>query len=87
MVTISSCMLSYALAVPFYLLVERPFKNLIDLIIFPRSSIFKKHKDVDDDDDETEEDTVLDDNGEPGSPDIDIYAVDNTEEDNRILES
>lgn len=55
LVTISSCITSYIVAIPFYLLVERPFKNFLDLILFPKSSIFKKHKDVDDDDDEDED--------------------------------
>jgi hypothetical protein len=40
------------LAVPFYIFVERPFRNFLDLILFPKSSIFKKMKDVDDDDDD-----------------------------------
>ena len=54
-ITISSCILSYLGAIPFYLLIERPFRNFLDLIFFPRSSIFKKTKDIDDD--ESEEDT------------------------------
>jgi peptidoglycan/LPS O-acetylase OafA/YrhL len=53
-VTVSSCLISYLLAVPFYILVERPFRNFLDLILFPKSSIFKKQKDVDDDDEEEE---------------------------------
>jgi hypothetical protein len=40
------------IAVPFYMIVERPFKNFLDLILFPKSSIFKKQKDLDDDDDD-----------------------------------
>ena len=55
-ITISSCILSYCLAVPFYLLVERPFRNFLDLILFPKSSIFKKQKDLDDSDESTESD-------------------------------
>lgn len=31
---------------------ERPFRNFLDLILFPKSSIFKKMKDVDDDDED-----------------------------------
>lgn len=54
-VTISSCMFSYLLSIPFYLLVERPFKNFLDLILFPKSSIFKKQKDIDDDEDTEDE--------------------------------
>jgi hypothetical protein len=50
----SSVIISYLLAVPFYILVERPFRNFLDLILFPKSSIFKKMKDVDDDDDDDE---------------------------------
>lgn len=38
------------MAVPFYLIVERPFKNFLDLILFPKSSIFKKSKDIEDED-------------------------------------
>lgn len=53
-VTVSSCVISYLLAVPFYILVERPFRNFLDLILFPKSSIFKKQKDVDDDEEEEE---------------------------------
>jgi hypothetical protein len=41
-VTVSSCILSYLLAVPLYILVERPFKNFLDLILFPKSTIFQK---------------------------------------------
>ena len=48
--------MSYLLAVPFYILVERPFKNFLDLILFPKSSIFKKHKDIDDEEDSSDED-------------------------------
>eukprot|EP00347_Sterkiella_histriomuscorum_P003458 403364220 len=59
MVTISSCIFAYIGSVPFYLLVERPFRNFLDLILFPRSSIFKKQKDVEDE--ETDEDSDQDD--------------------------
>ncbi len=52
-VCISSCILSYLLAIPFYVMVERPFKNFLDLILFPKSSIFKKQKDLDDDDEKS----------------------------------
>ena len=57
--TISSCIISYLCAIPFYLSVERPFRNFLDLILFPRAAIFKKSKDVEDEDtteDEAEED-------------------------------
>ena len=47
-VSISACFMSYICAVPFYLLVERPFRNFLDLILFPRATIFKRSKDVDD---------------------------------------
>jgi len=53
--TVSSCILSYLLAVPFYILVERPFRNFLDLILFPRSSIFKKQKDIDDEEESSDE--------------------------------
>jgi peptidoglycan/LPS O-acetylase OafA/YrhL len=56
-VTISSCIISYFVAIPFYLLVERPFKNFLDLVLFPKSSIFKRTKDIDDEDDDDEDDT------------------------------
>lgn len=40
------------------MVVERPFKNFLDLILFPRSSIFKKQKDLEESDSsESEEDT------------------------------
>jgi len=42
--------------VPFYLLVERPFRNFLDLILFPKTSIFKKQKDLEDSDDSTDSD-------------------------------
>lgn len=35
---------------------ERPFRNFLDLILFPKSSIFKKQKDLEDSDDSTESD-------------------------------
>ena len=57
--TISSCIISYLCAIPFYLSVERPLRNFSDLILFPRAAIFKKSKDVEDEDtteDEAEED-------------------------------
>ncbi len=44
------------MAVPFYILVERPFRNFLDLILFPKSSIFKKMKDVEDDEDQSSTD-------------------------------
>jgi len=47
-VSISGCFTAYLCAVPFYLLVERPFRNFLDLILFPRATIFKRSKDVDD---------------------------------------
>ena len=58
----SSLILAYLLAIPFYLLCESPLRNFIDLILLPRSSIFKKSKDVDeedsDEDDDTDEDSL-----------------------------
>eukprot|EP00347_Sterkiella_histriomuscorum_P007239 403349727 len=63
-ISLSSVILSYLIAIPFYLLCERPLRNFIDLILLPRSSIFKKNKDVDDedssdegDDEDTDEDS------------------------------
>jgi hypothetical protein len=52
-ITVSSWILSYLIAIPFYMIVERPFKNFLDLILFPKSSIFKKQKDLDDEDEES----------------------------------
>jgi hypothetical protein len=39
------------------MIVERPFKNFLDLILFPRSSIFKKQKDLDDDEESSDDST------------------------------
>lgn len=52
-VTLSSCSISYIFALPFYLLVERPFKNFLDLILFPKGV---KLKDIEDE--ESEEDEI-----------------------------
>jgi len=57
-VTLSSCIIAYFVAIPFYLFVERPFKNFLDLVLFPKSSIFKRTKDIDDDDEDEEEETL-----------------------------
>jgi hypothetical protein len=51
----SSTIMSYLFAIPYYLLVERPFKNFLELILFPKSSVFKKRKDLDDEDSTDEE--------------------------------
>lgn len=71
-VTLSSCIIAYFVAIPFYLLVERPFKNFLDLVLFPKSSIFKRTKDIDDDDEEEEEEETLNEDQilsqEPGGP-------------------
>jgi len=56
-ICVSSCIVSYLLAIPFYMIVERPFKNFLDLILFPRSSIFKKQKDLDDDEESSDDST------------------------------
>ena len=53
--SISSCIFSYLLALSFYLIVERPFKNFLDLVLFPRRKIFIKQKDIDNDTSEEEE--------------------------------
>lgn len=66
-ITVSSWILSYLVAVPFYMIVERPFKNFLDLILFPKSSIFKKQKDLDDDDDDDSSDSSTD-NDKNASP-------------------
>ncbi len=68
MITTSVCILSYILAVPFYLLVERPFRNFLDLILFPKSSIFKKSKDMDDDDDDETDESEEGDNSDIRGP-------------------
>lgn len=51
-VSISTCFISYIIALPFYLFVERPFKNFLNLIVFPNRSIFQKKKRVDDSEEE-----------------------------------
>lgn len=38
------------------MIVERPFKNFLDLILFPKSSIFKKQKDLEDSDESSDDD-------------------------------
>ena len=48
-------MFSYFLSIPYYILFERPIKNILDLILFPKQSIFKKRKDVEEDSDEESE--------------------------------
>lgn len=54
-------MASLLAAFPFYILFEKPFKNFLDLILFPRRGIFVKKKDLDDDtDDESENDKTPD---------------------------
>ncbi|CDW85512.1 UNKNOWN [Stylonychia lemnae] len=57
---IASAMFSYLISIPFYVLCERPCRNFIDLILFPKNTIFKKVKDVDDEetDEETEDDDI-----------------------------
>ena len=52
LVSVSTCFISYIAALPFYLFVERPFKNFLNLILFPKGI---KHKDNDDDGSEEEE--------------------------------
>lgn len=47
-VSISTFFISYLCALPFYLLVERPFKNFLTLVLFPPTRIFQKIKDLDD---------------------------------------
>lgn len=59
-VSISSCFLAYLVALPFYLFVERPFKNFLNLIVFPNRSIFKKQKDIESDEDDDEDDSDKD---------------------------
>lgn len=57
MISMSAWTFSYMIALPFYLLVERPAKNFLDLVLFPRRAIFIKKKDLDtessDDDDDS----------------------------------
>lgn len=64
MITLSSFVVSYIFGIVFYLLIERPFRNILDLIIFPKSTIFKKQKDIEDeesDETDTDEDKSKDD--------------------------
>lgn len=57
MITFSSFIFSYILGIPFYIFIERPYRNFLDLIVFPKSTIFKKVKDVEDEDtDDSNED-------------------------------
>jgi hypothetical protein len=58
-VTISACVLSFVVSIPFYLLVEKPFKNFCDLILFPKRSIFRKQKDIDTDSDDDDGEGTL----------------------------
>jgi peptidoglycan/LPS O-acetylase OafA/YrhL len=67
-VTVSSCILSYLLAIPLYVLVERPFKNFLELILFPKSSIFKKSKDVNDGEESSDSDESEESDHETTSP-------------------
>ena len=58
------CILSIIAAVPLYLFVEKPFANILNLILFPAQSIFSKKKDLEDDSDtEEEEEFVVQCNG------------------------
>ena len=72
-VTISSCLISYLIGIPFYLLVERPFKNFLDLILFPKSSIFKKKKDLD-----SEDSSSTDEDEDAAGPDALVQDEDTT---------
>lgn len=57
MITVSTFIVSYMIGIIFYLIIERPFRNILDLIIFPKSTIFKKQKDIEDEEsDETDTD-------------------------------
>mmetsp|Transcript_38631 Transcript_38631/g.36987 ORF Transcript_38631/g.36987 Transcript_38631/m.36987 type:complete len:89 (-) Transcript_38631:512-778(-) len=47
--TVSIFLISYAVAIPFYLLFEKPFANIFNLILFPPKAIFQKKKDLEDD--------------------------------------
>jgi len=55
-VGLSSAMFAYLVAIPFYVLCEKPCRNFIDLILFPKNTIFKKVKDVEDEESEEETD-------------------------------
>jgi peptidoglycan/LPS O-acetylase OafA/YrhL len=55
--SISTFFISYIFALPFYLFVERPFKNIINLILFPAKSVFYKKNDLDGEE-SSEEDKV-----------------------------
>jgi hypothetical protein len=56
MITFSTFIISYIVGIVFYLLIERPFRNILDLIIFPKSTIFKKVKDIEEESDDTDTD-------------------------------
>ncbi len=53
--TIAAVAISYVFALPFYLLVERPFKNFLDLILFPNKNIYVVKEEEEQDSEEEEE--------------------------------
>ena len=69
-ITMSTCIISYLLSIPFYILFERPIKNFLELVIFPTSNFFEKKKDVAQSevlgttDSEDSDDTETDDSGD-----------------------
>lgn len=69
-ITISACIISFICSIPFYLLVEKPYKNIIDLLLFPKRSIFRKHKDLDTDSDEDDGTATLEESEENFGPKI-----------------
>lgn len=58
-VSISTFVVSYIAAIPFYFFVERPTKNLLNYILFPTSKIFLKQNDLADESDEDDPDTII----------------------------
>ena len=55
LLAVSVFVFSYFLSIPYYILFERPIKNILDLILFPKQSIFKRRKDVEEDSEEETE--------------------------------
>lgn len=55
--SVASVALSYILAVPFYVLIERPTRNFLNMVLFPAHKLFIKTRD-NMDEDESEDENV-----------------------------
>ena len=58
MATIGVIAISYTLALPFFLLVERPIRNFLDLVLFPNKSIYVLKEEEEMDSEEEDEDDL-----------------------------